>query len=252
MDPKIKLLLFIKISSFILITWICHFKNVIIVKKSLNENFNLYRKLDTINYRLLAKYKKYRGSNTVGLKEDKSYYKEWKKRNISNNEKVTKGKNKRSNRNLLNKMQYYKYVVDYNNSMFDGKHFHFEKKWIKKRNYDDFNEKNGKLCDVALKKIKFRNYGFGFSLFLIFLLLGVGIPLSPALPFLNIKWSDINGDPLGDFFFDVTVKLAKFLKMHPYIVLYSSLMIILSVVLIVVIYKILINNEKYKKIKLMT
>ncbi|SBS97195.1 Plasmodium exported protein (Pm-fam-a like), unknown function [Plasmodium malariae] len=167
------------------------------LNKSLNVKWNLDSISEAIHCRLLAKYKKNQNSYTVDLTEDISNSIKCKKINICNNEKLTKGKNKQSNGNSLSKKQYYTEIMDYNNGMFDGKHFHFQKKWIKKKDFDDFVEKKRRICDIDLKKIKFRNYGFGFALFFIFLLLGIGIPISPGLTFLEVKWKTIQGNPLG-------------------------------------------------------
>ncbi|SBS95704.1 Plasmodium exported protein (Pm-fam-a like), unknown function [Plasmodium malariae] len=220
--------------------------------KSLNVKWNLYSISEAIHYRMLVKYKKDKDSNTVGLTEDISNSMKCKKINIYNNEKLTKGKNKQSNGNLLNKQQYYTEIIDYNNGMFDGKHFHFQKKWIKKKDFDDFVEKKRRICDIDLKKIKFRNYGFGFALFFIFLLLGIGIPISPGLTFLNVTWKTIKSYSLGEFIHDVIDKLTEHTGKYSLIVFFSFLIIILSVILIIAIYKILRNNEKYEKIKFMS
>ncbi|SBT85439.1 fam-m protein [Plasmodium malariae] len=252
MEQIIKLILCIKFSAFIILASIYHFSSDIVFNKSLNVKWNLDSISGAIRYRLLAKYKKDQDSNTVGLTEDISNNMKCKNINIYNNKKLTKGKNKQSNGNLLNKQQYYTEIIDYNNGMFDGKHFHFQKKWIKKKDFDDFVEKKRRICDIDLKKIKFRNYGFGFTLFFIFLFLGIGIPISPGLTFLKVEWTTIKENPLGKFFYDITCKLKEFLKMDPYVILYSIFIVILSVILIIAIYKILRNNEKYEKIKLMS
>ncbi|SBS93523.1 hypothetical protein PMALA_039860 [Plasmodium malariae] len=140
---------------FLFLTRICHFSNNLSTfSKTLDKNFYLVKKLATRNYRSLVKYKQ-DNSNNACLKENFPNNAVNEKNDIYSNKKGTKIKSKQSNRSLLNKTQYYTELIDYNNGMFDGKHFHFEKKWIKKRNYDDFNEKNKKLCDIALKKIKF-------------------------------------------------------------------------------------------------
>ncbi|SBS99263.1 Plasmodium exported protein (Pm-fam-a like), unknown function [Plasmodium malariae] len=222
------------------------------LNKSLNVKWNLDSISEAIHYRLLAKYKKNRDSNTVDLTEDISNSMKCKKINICNNEKLTKGKNNQLNGSLLNKQKYYTEIIDYNNGMFDGKHFHFQKKWIKKKDFDDFVEKKRRICDIDLKKIKFRNYGFGFALFSIFLLLGIGIPISPALTFLKVNWNTIQRNPLGKFLCGVIVKLTDYTEKYSLIVFFSFLMIILSVILIIAIYKILRNNEKYEKIKLLS
>ncbi|SCO92870.1 fam-m protein [Plasmodium malariae] len=241
MNRKNKLYHFIKISTLVIIlrTYLFNSK-VSIFSKSMVENCNLDKKLYTRNYRSLSKYKQNNYSYIARLKED-----------IRKNEKETKGKNSKSSRTPLNRAQYYTEVTDYNNGMFDGKYFHFEKKWLKKKDYDKFLEKNRKFSDISLKKIKFRNYGYGVALLFFFFFVGIGIPLSPGLTFLNYTWDDIKS-VFGESFVNAIVKMTEYTGNYSGIVYFSFLMIILSIILIIVIYKILRNNEKYNKIKLIS
>ncbi|SBT86070.1 fam-m protein [Plasmodium malariae] len=254
MKQKIMFLLFFKISGFIFfLSWISHFNNeASTFIKYLDKNYNNRSKIDKKNYRLLAKYKQCKNYNDVGLKDNIQNKWEHEEKNIYNNNKWVKGKNKQSNRSLLNKAQYYTEFIDYNNGMFDGKHFHFEKKWIKKKDYDDFLEKKRRIRDITLKKIKFRKYRYGVAIFVIFLLFGIGVPLSSGISFLDVKWDAIKEDPFGYYFYYYLGNIPEYVQHYFYIILYSLLIIILSIIFIVTMYKILRNNEKYKKIKLMT
>ncbi|SBT85518.1 fam-m protein [Plasmodium malariae] len=160
-------------------------------------------------------------------------------------------KRKSSKRNSLNKAQYYIEVVDYNNGMFDGKHFHFDKKWIKKKDYDYFLEKNRRIHDIALRKIRFRKYGIGVAMFVIFLLLGIAIPILSSLPSLKDAWDSITED--GSIWYTLKEAVGgwgKDVLSYLIIALFSVLMVMLAVMLIVGFYTILRNNEKYIKIKL--
>ncbi|SBS99930.1 hypothetical protein PMALA_073120 [Plasmodium malariae] len=125
--------------------------------KFLYESYNLGRKLDTRNYRLLAKYKENKDSYYTELKENIQYNNNYTQKNLSNCEKVFNVREKQSNRSLLNKAKYYTEVMDYNNGIFDGKYFHFKKRWIRKKDYDNFLEKNRRIGDISLKKIKFKS-----------------------------------------------------------------------------------------------
>ncbi|SBS96596.1 Plasmodium exported protein (Pm-fam-a like), unknown function [Plasmodium malariae] len=228
--------------------------------ESLGEICKFDKKLYIGNNRLLAKYKQNNDLNISGLKENIPYNTDYEKKDISNNERGAKGKNKRSNRNLLNKAQYYTEVVDYNNGIFDGKHFHFEKKWIKKKDYDTFLEKNRRIKNIALKKIKFRNYGFGIAIFFFFFLMGIGLPILRA-------YESVKGAVFTPFktcweFIYKILGLAEGANGQTsnsvvpgveyfYIAIFVFLIILLAVSLIVTIPKILRNNEKYEKIKLM-
>ncbi|SBS92911.1 Plasmodium exported protein (Pm-fam-a like), unknown function, partial [Plasmodium malariae] len=219
--------------------------------KSNDRNYKHCKKFYTKSYRTLAKCKQNNNLNNVCLEEMFENNGENHQRDISNNEKCRKGKNESSNRRLLNKAQYYTEIIDYNNGTFDGKNFHFEKKWIKKKDYDCYLEKRRRICNIALKKIKLRSYGFGVFLFFLFFLLGIGIPALYGINSLNIKWSDIEKHPFWKYFKDPIKSIVpKEIRPYIHIISFSILIIIISVILIVVIYKILRNNEKYNKIKL--
>ncbi|SBS98929.1 Plasmodium exported protein (Pm-fam-a like), unknown function, partial [Plasmodium malariae] len=220
--------------------------------KYLDGIYNTGKNLGTRKYRLLSKYKQDKYSNTPVLKESTQINGECEKKYVSRNEKWGNAKDKKCDRNLLNKAQYYTEVVDYNSGMFDGKHFHFEKKWIKKKDYDNFLENKRRICDIALKKIKFRSYRFGVTQFFIFLFLGIGLAILPIFDFWKDLESKIKSIPLFGQLYDSIDKLEKLDQFYIYLALFSVIMITLSVMLIIGIYKILRNNEKYNKIKLMT
>ncbi|KAI4840203.1 fam-m protein [Plasmodium brasilianum] len=253
MEQKTKLYIIVKIAAFLLLTWIFHFDNDrSTFIKSLNKNCYDDRKLAIGNHRLLTKYKQDKDLRNTWLKEKFPYNEINIQKDISRNEKGVNEKNKQSNRNLINKDQYYTEIIDYNNGMFDGKHFHFEKKWIKKKDYDDFVEKNSRICDIALKKVKFKSYGFGFFLFLLLFSLGIGIPVLTKLKFLESTWKFIEESELLK---EACKSIKTFMENEQpylYLVLFILLMFMVSIMFLVAIYKILRNNEKYNKIKLMT
>ncbi|SBS98889.1 Plasmodium exported protein (Pm-fam-a like), unknown function, partial [Plasmodium malariae] len=216
----------------------------------LNENYCLGRGLVTRIYRLLANYKQ-QYSNNVYLKEKFPNNEVNEKKDIHSNKMDITGKRKQSNRSLLNKAQYYTEIVDYNNGMFDGKHFHFEKKWIRKKDYDNFLEKKRKICDITLKKIKFKNYGFGVAIFFFFFLLGIGLPIYRGLEMSIPNLDNQRGETINK----IISRIKEMIGLEEgtiYVILFGIHMIILAIIFIIAIYKILRNNEKYKKIKLMT
>ncbi|SBT85969.1 fam-m protein [Plasmodium malariae] len=266
MYQKNKQLPNIKFYMFILFSWIYHFWNDInSFNESLDEICKFDKKLYIGNNRLLAKYIQNKDLNISGLKENIPYNTDYEKKDIYNNERGTRGKNKQSNRNLLNKAEYYTEVVDYNSGMFDGKHFHFEKKWIKKKDYDTFLEKNRRIKNIALKKIKFRSYGFGIAIFFFFFLMGIGLPILRAYesiegafftPF-KTCWEFIyEGLHLETFIPKIKIQTtsqeiipgAEYFFLGTFVVF----IILLAALIIVAIPKILRNNEKYKKIKYMS
>ncbi|SBT85925.1 fam-m protein [Plasmodium malariae] len=252
MERNIVYLLLFKIAGFLFfLSWICYFSNeVCTFNRSLSNNYNIVNKLGTRNYRLLAKYKQDRDFYCVELKEHINNNWNQQKKYISNNEKGIKRKNKKYNRNSLNKAQYYTEVIDYNNGMFDEKHFHFEKKWIKKKD-DNFLEKRRRICDIALKKIKYKNYGYIVAMYLIFSLLVVGIDVLPRLKSLDTAWKKLDSGNILRTLYDYVKSWDKTVKTSVYLTLFSVIIIILIIVLVIGICNVLSNNEKHNKIKLM-
>ncbi|SBS92762.1 Plasmodium exported protein (Pm-fam-a like), unknown function, partial [Plasmodium malariae] len=218
--------------------------------KSLDGNCKYDRKVDIKRYRLLEKYKHDKDSNNILLKERFPNTEIDKQKDISHNEKVTKRKNKQSNKSLLNKSQYYTEYIDYNNGIFDGKHFHFEKKWIKKRNYNDFLEKKRRICDILLKKIKFRSYGLAAFIFFLFMLIGIGLLILCGLGYMEEKIKiSFSSKELLETVKSIVEALCP--EKYSYLIMFSLIIFMLSVLIIIALPKILRNNEKYKKIKLM-
>ncbi|KAI4833618.1 fam-m protein [Plasmodium brasilianum] len=249
----IKSILFIKTSVLVLVTCICHFNNDMrTFNKFADVKYKPGRNLDPITFRLLAKYKQDKDSHILGLKQNKSNNNEHENYDITINEKGNKGKNKKSDKSSLNKAQYYMDVIDYNNGMFDGKHFHFEKKWIKKKDYDNFLERNRRICDISLRKIRYRKYGTGVAMFVIFSLCAAAIDVLPRLSSLNNAWKKLEEGNILKTLYDCVDKWNTTLKTSIYLTLYSVLMLILIIALVIGICRVLGNNEKYNKIKLMS
>ncbi|KAI4841413.1 fam-m protein [Plasmodium brasilianum] len=245
----------IKIWEFLILTWIYPFISDLNVPNYYLDKFcNNNKMLDTRSYRSLTKNKLEKESNIAGVKKRKSIYKEFEKKEIFNNEKESKARNKLSNGRLLNKAQYYTEIIDYNNGMFDGKHFHFQKKWIKKKYYDDFLEKKRRIRDITLKKIKFKNYGFVVAILFIFFLFGLGLPTLNILCSLNIIENGMYKDSLTHNiweFIEGYINGIGLNKYNIYLVSLSILLVLLAIVVIIVLTRILRNNEKYNKTKLM-
>ncbi|SCP03073.1 fam-m protein [Plasmodium malariae] len=245
MEQNIKTLFLIKISMLILFTRLWHFINDMngFIKSS-DESYTLGRVLKKRTYRLLAEYKENKGSNIVVLK-DMPNYKECKNKDKSNNKKGGILKNGKPNKSLSKKRFYIK-LTDYNDGMSDRKYFNFEKKWIRKKDYEIFQEQNKRISDKNFKKIKFRSYGFAVAVFFLFFLFGIGFPILQGLGYLRtlkIHFLGMIGLITG---LDPTA-------VQDYIcsIFFGVLIIILAIVIITTIPKILINNEEYKKFKLM-
>ncbi|SBS94157.1 Plasmodium exported protein (Pm-fam-a like), unknown function, partial [Plasmodium malariae] len=216
-------------------------------KISLDDSLKFDRKLDIRNYRLLAKYKQNKYSNIVGLNKVIANNGKGEKTALYNNENEFTKKKNQSNRYPLNRAQYYTEVMDYNNGIFDGKYFHFEKKWIRKKDHDAFLEKNRRISDIVLKNIKFRSYALCVFLFILFFLLGIGYPILQGLKVLSPAETSI-ASLLGKISNNVKTMLEPYISL----ILFCIPLILLVVIIVITIPKILRNNEKYKKIRYMT
>ncbi|KAI4840329.1 fam-m protein [Plasmodium brasilianum] len=251
MEEKIMSLLFMKIYTFILLRWTCLFCNDISTfNKHIDEKHNFDGKLNTRICRLLAKSKINNNSSIIWLKTMENNC-ENEQKDICTDAKMAKGKNKNSSISSLKKGQYYKQVIDYNNGFFDGKHFQFERKWVKKIDHDDYIEKNRMIATIASKKLKFRKYRYIVYIFLPTLLVGIGMPIlqkykclpQPGDAFYNAlqleKWWDkalgaIMGQARHHFFYMV----------------YGVILIAIVILIVTVTFKILKNKEIYNNIKL--
>ncbi|SBT00943.1 Plasmodium exported protein (Pm-fam-a like), unknown function, partial [Plasmodium malariae] len=191
-------------------------------------------------------------SDVADLKEDILHNGEYKKKNMSNNDKGVKGTIQQFNRNSLKKAQFYTEVIDFNNGMFDGKHFHFEKKWIKKKDYDNFLKKKRRICDIELKKIKFKNYGYIVAMFVIFYLFAIGIPLLGNSETLDTAWKSLDSSNILNILYNFVNEWGEEVRAYAFLALFCVLMVISIILLVTGICKILRNNEKYSKIKLIT
>ncbi|KAI4834120.1 uncharacterized protein MKS88_000300 [Plasmodium brasilianum] len=139
---------------------------------------------------------------------------------------------------------------NYNNGMFDRKHFFFKNKRIKKKDYDNFLERDRKICDIYLSKIRFRKYRIGVAMFFIFLLLGIGVPVLSSLSFLKEIWETITISRILNTLKMTVEGCGKNVLSYLIIVIFIVLIVMLAFMLIVGFYNILRNNEKYNKIKL--
>ncbi|SBS94679.1 Plasmodium exported protein (Pm-fam-a like), unknown function [Plasmodium malariae] len=138
--------------------------------------------------------------------------------------------------------------MDYNNGIFDGKYFHLKKKLVNKKDYDNFLEKNSIIRYKSLKKIKLIDYGFGIAIFLIFFMVEIGLPTLESYGFLD-KLED--KPPFCFFMFYIEDILNIIIGDYTFPIAFGVLIIVLAVMLITTISKILLNYEKYIKIKFM-
>ncbi|KAI4834084.1 uncharacterized protein MKS88_000227 [Plasmodium brasilianum] len=149
MKKRIKLLLFIKIAEFVLLSGICHFKNCVsIFKNSVDDKCIHGKKMDERIYRILAKYKHDKDSNLVCLKED-----------ILNYEKQLREKKKWSNGISPMNIRGHKQHMKNKSCVFETKKYsHMEKKVFKELDYIDFLQNNKTISDKIFRKIVFKKY----------------------------------------------------------------------------------------------
>ncbi|KAI4836247.1 hypothetical protein MKS88_004035 [Plasmodium brasilianum] len=179
MEQKFTSFLYIKISTFIILTWICHFYIYMSRQsKSLVECYNQHRRLYAKNYRLLAIYKQDKDSSNVYLK------KEIPNRvnnidDIFNNEKYSSGKTKQLNGSSQGNKRRHQKVVKNKSCTFETKKYsHLEKKVFKELDYVDFLKNNKTISDKIYKKIMIKKCGLRVALpILLFFVLAVSFIL---------------------------------------------------------------------------
>ncbi|KAI4837658.1 hypothetical protein MKS88_003071 [Plasmodium brasilianum] len=171
MKQNIKLLLFIKIITFILLSWICHFCNVLRTHNNyFVKCYNNLRKLYTRNYRILSKYKQHMNSNVVCLKDIPIVLKD--KKDISNNAKWTVTKKEQSNGSLLRNARSHKKDMKNKTCIYETKVYsHLEKRIFKELDYVDFLNKDIAITDKLYKKIIRKKYALRLFFPVILLLL---------------------------------------------------------------------------------
>ncbi|SBS91963.1 Plasmodium exported protein (Pm-fam-a like), unknown function [Plasmodium malariae] len=155
MEQKIMLFLFIKISAFILLIWICHFNNKENTSKNnLNAKCKLNRKLNIINYRLLAKYKPNRDSYSIKFEDELPHNRVKQNKCVTTNKKGANVKHKISRLSSL-------YIEEYckNNEKNKPdipktkKYSNFEKQIFKELDYKDYLKNIKEIEDKEYKKL---------------------------------------------------------------------------------------------------
>ncbi|SCN12512.1 fam-l protein [Plasmodium malariae] len=179
MEQQIKSLLFIKIFTFSLLFWICHFYIYMMAFNNLfNINYNQRRELYTRNYRSMAKHKQYNHSSITCINEQlQSRVKN--KSNITSKEKYGERKKKYSNRTLPTNARSHRKDTKSKSCIFETKKYsHLEKKIFKELDYADFLKKNKTISDKIYKKIIFKKCGLRVALpILLFFVLAISFIL---------------------------------------------------------------------------
>ncbi|KAI4840215.1 hypothetical protein MKS88_001573 [Plasmodium brasilianum] len=190
MEYKI-MFLFIKISVFILLPWICHINHDMNpLNKNLDKRHKSCGKLNTLYYRFLAKYKREKDSYIANFKDEMPHKVMKEKQCISNNKKGTDGKYNYSYRSSL-------YIEEYGKNAKKNKYgisktekyCDIEKKIFKELDYKDY-LKNVKIIeDKEYKNLSRKKSRIRISLLLLFLLILI-------LPILDLSLENIRKDGL--------------------------------------------------------
>ncbi|KAI4834040.1 uncharacterized protein MKS88_000186 [Plasmodium brasilianum] len=186
MEQTIKILLFIKITTFILLCWICHFYSKVgTLMKSLDEKKNYRRNIHARTYRLLEIYGKDNNSSSLYLKEGLPINGIHKKIDTTYNEKYDSEKRKQSNVCPSRFAGGHQPGVKNKSCVFETKKYsHLEKKIFKELDYTDFLKNNKTISNKIYKKIIHKKYGLRIVLpVLIFLFLLIIFMIEVSLGF---------------------------------------------------------------------
>ncbi|SBT00161.1 Plasmodium exported protein (Pm-fam-a like), unknown function [Plasmodium malariae] len=192
MEQNIKSIDFIKIFVFVLLSWICHYNSdMITFNKQLDEKYKFGRKIDTRNYRLLAKHNHDNNSIITGLKEEVTNNNLPEKRVISYNKIIRTGKDELSNRCSSSSAVADKKAVKNKSRIFETKKYsHLEKKIFKELDYENFLKNNRSISDKTYKNIIIKKYGLRLALpVLLFLILFIVFIINFSLGFSTTKVS---------------------------------------------------------------
>ncbi|KAI4841136.1 hypothetical protein MKS88_000371 [Plasmodium brasilianum] len=179
MEQQIKSLLFIKIFTFSLLFWICHFYIYMMAFNNLFDiNYNHHRELYTRNYRSLANYKQYNHSSITCINEQLPNGVN-NKIDITSKEKYAERKKKHSNRTLSTSARSHRKDTKSKSCIFETKKYsRLEKKIFKELDYADFLKNNRTISDKIYKKIILKKCGLRLALpLLLFLVLAISFIL---------------------------------------------------------------------------
>ncbi|KAI4833967.1 uncharacterized protein MKS88_000203 [Plasmodium brasilianum] len=229
MKEKFKLIFFIKISTFILLTWGYHLKNEVgKYNIYLDEKCDVDGKLGPTTYRLLAKYKKENCSSTVRINEVIPNNGTYEKKDTYYNEKIVKGKNIRTNKYSLNNGGDYKVPRRSKSSTCIGRNSYSGKRTFDKIYYKNI-VRNATIADFnSLKKgIKKKQFWI-FTLSIFYVVNGILLYFLNKIPYLK------------EIVFDVTLLDNKLYSS------YGGFFVLTFIVIIVVFYLYRISVKQIK------
>ncbi|SBT85721.1 fam-l protein [Plasmodium malariae] len=172
MEEKINSMLFVKITTLIVLSWICYIYIYTSTKKSsLDKCYSYCKKLYSRNYRLMAQYNEDKDSVFVCLNENVPNGVNY-KRDIANNEKLVVEKEKKLNRRFSRNVRCHKKNMKNKSCVFETKKYsRLEKKIFKELDYTDFLKNSRTISEKTYNKIMRKKYGLRLALPVIVILL---------------------------------------------------------------------------------
>ncbi|SBT85893.1 fam-l protein [Plasmodium malariae] len=173
MDEKFKLLFFIKIFMFTLLTWICIFYNdMCTINKPNGENNNNRKNVDIRTYRLLVKCTQDKDSSITVLKTRIPNNEVSKKKDRYTNEKGTSMKKIYLCESSRKYNEGHKQDKKSKSCIFETKKYsRLENKIFKELDYVNFLKNNREISHKTYKKVILKKYGLKIALPLFFFLL---------------------------------------------------------------------------------
>ncbi|KAI4839112.1 hypothetical protein MKS88_002628 [Plasmodium brasilianum] len=165
MEQKIKFPFFIKIFTFIVLSWIYHYYSDVIYLGELFYKKNFDKKLERTTQRTLAKYNQDKITCNIMLKEEIPSNERLEEKDIVNNEKGGTGCKNHSYVSLTKNTKRYKQSKKNNSGIFETKKYScFEKKIFKELDYIDYLKNNRTINNKVYKKIMCKKYGLGIAI----------------------------------------------------------------------------------------
>ncbi|SBT85758.1 fam-l protein [Plasmodium malariae] len=150
---------FIKITTFVYLTWFCHIYKESVLNHFVEGNYILYNKLNMRNYRVLEQCKQNKHSNIIGLGKEILNNDVSNHECISDNEKKVKSKNNQLSANLSKKTIQDKHFLRKKTCIFETKKYsHLEKNIFKEIDFIEFLKNNRTISNKTYKKMILKKY----------------------------------------------------------------------------------------------
>ncbi|KAI4841046.1 hypothetical protein MKS88_000814 [Plasmodium brasilianum] len=194
MEQKIKLIFFIKICIYLLLTLICHFCIEKIMLNISKEEYKFSTNLDLRNFRLLSEYKKENDLNIVKSEQEMLNHEDNSEKVLCRNIKGKKLTNIQSRRSLFYDEFRKQYKVQ-KILIYGGKKLsRFERKFFKQLDYIDFIRKNPSISNKTYQTLICKKFGHKLFLPTLVLLWMLLVALGSSISGYMGKYVTINED----------------------------------------------------------